>query len=168
MKKKKACTKCGKVKLLSEFYRKKYKGKRKTSIYVCSWCKECKLNWQKEHFQKAKPQIQKSRRKFYSKNKKKIAVANAKRNKKNGWAYRIKARYGITAEQYYQMLKNQNGGCWICGRTPKIRRLHIDHNHKSGKVRGLLCMRCNRGLSWYGDSPIRLHKAAQYLEENDG
>lgn len=164
--KKKKCSKCGKTKSVKEFYKRKYKGKNKVSVYICSWCKQCKAKWQKEYFQKIKPQIQKRRRVFYSKNKKKIAVANAKRDEKKGWEYRIKSRYGVTAKQYYIMLDNQNGGCWICGNIAKKRRLHIDHCHKSGKIRGLLCMRCNRGLSWFSDKPERLHKAADYLEQN--
>ncbi len=53
---------------------------------------------------------------------------------------------GITDEGYAAMLAEQGGGCAICGSTPKTRRLHVDHDHASGRVRGLLCHRCNRAL----------------------
>jgi hypothetical protein len=56
---------------------------------------------------------------------------------------------GVTTEQYEAMLRAQGGGCAICGNPPKTRRLDVDHDHKTGQVRGLLCHRCNRALpSW--------------------
>ena len=55
-------------------------------------------------------------------------------------------KYGITAEQYNKMLAEQNGVCAICGRPPKTKRLHVDHDHKTGKIRALLCMMCNTKL----------------------
>lgn len=56
---------------------------------------------------------------------------------------------GVTDEQYERLLAAQGGGCAICGNPPKTRRLHVDHDHKTGAVRGLLCYRCNRFLhSW--------------------
>jgi hypothetical protein len=56
---------------------------------------------------------------------------------------------GVTSEQYEAMLAAQGGGCAICGNPPKTRRLDVDHDHRTGKVRGLLCHRCNRALpSW--------------------
>ena len=76
----------------------------------------------------------------------------------------IVKKYGITEDQYQQILKLQSGVCAICERHQRYRRLSIDHSHKTGKVRGLLCNFCNRSLGRYGDSPIRLRKAAEYLE----
>lgn len=54
-------------------------------------------------------------------------------------------KYGINLEQYDDILKAQNGLCAICFRAPGITPLHVDHNHTSGMVRGLLCHQCN----WY-------------------
>ena len=51
-----------------------------------------------------------------------------------------------TLHQYEVMLRMYDGGCWICGRLPKNRRLAADHDHKTGRVRGLLCYPCNRFL----------------------
>lgn len=53
---------------------------------------------------------------------------------------------GVTDEQYERLLAAQGGRCALCPATPKTRRLHVDHEHRSGLVRGLLCHRCNRGL----------------------
>lgn len=68
-----------------------------------------------------------------------------------------RAQLGVTLEDYYRMLAAQGGGCAICQRPPsERRRLDVDHDHRSGKVRGLLCHRCNRALaSWITDEWLR-------------
>ena len=53
---------------------------------------------------------------------------------------------GVTDDEYARRLVAQGGGCAICGAAPKTRRLHVDHDHATGAVRGLLCHRCNRAL----------------------
>lgn len=75
-------------------------------------------------------------------------------------------RYGVTWEQYEQMLADQNGTCAICPRTSsgKGRPLDVDHDHVTGKARGLLCSRCNRGISFFLDDPELLRSAIAYLE----
>jgi hypothetical protein len=59
---------------------------------------------------------------------------------------------GVTDEDYERMLEAQGGHCALCPSTPKTKRLHVDHNHRTGTVRGLLCFRCNRGLPTYATS----------------
>lgn len=76
----------------------------------------------------------------------------------------LKTRFGITVEQYETMFLNQNGRCAICGREPDLQRLHVDHDHKTGRVRGLLCMTCNTALGKFSDDPELLRKAIEYLE----
>lgn len=76
--------------------------------------------------------------------------------------------YGITPEQYDQLLENQQGRCAICRNLPKKMKLAVDHDHKGpagpGSVRGLLCLGCNhRLLAAAYDSPFRLINAALYL-----
>jgi len=79
--------------------------------------------------------------------------------------------YGITVEQYAEMLDAQNGVCAICGRPEThIRKgtlcqLAIDHDHESGQVRGLLCNNCNRAIGLLKDNPKILRSAADYLED---
>ena len=59
-------------------------------------------------------------------------------------ARRLMTLYGITLAQYASMLKRQGGRCAICGRPPKRRNLDVDHDHATGRVRGLLCFNCNK------------------------
>jgi hypothetical protein len=65
---------------------------------------------------------------------------------------------------YEAQLARQDGHCAICPNTPKSRRLHIDHDHQTGKVRGLLCYPCNRLLLGAGVRSDRLRAAADYLD----
>lgn len=65
--------------------------------------------------------------------------------------------------EYERLLVAQDGHCALCPATPKTRRLQIDHDHKTGRVRGLLCFRCNRFLhGWM--TPEWLRRAAAYVE----
>lgn len=76
-----------------------------------------------------------------------------------------KSRYGLTKENFEDMIKKQNNKCAICNLvfiiTPRI-----DHCHKSNKIRGLLCNTCNSGIGLLKDNPKILRKAAQYIERN--
>ena len=71
--------------------------------------------------------------------------------------------YGISVEDYEEMLESQGGGCYICGIGPSVRALDIDHDHRTGKVRGLLCSNHNRALGLLGDDPDLLLAAHTYL-----
>jgi hypothetical protein len=71
--------------------------------------------------------------------------------------------YGISVEEYEDMLESQGGGCYICGIGPVGRALDIDHDHRTGKVRGLLCSNHNRALGLLGDDPDLLLAAHTYL-----
>jgi hypothetical protein len=73
------------------------------------------------------------------------------------------ARYHITATDYDAMHKSQGGKCAICGRTNRARNLDVDHCHKTGRVRGLLCSACNRAIGCLDDSVERAIGAAKYL-----
>jgi len=75
--------------------------------------------------------------------------------------YQAKYRYGVTASEVLNTLELQGGGCGICGRSD--RGLHIDHDHKTNKFRGVLCHECNRGLGYFGDSLEGLQRAMVYL-----
>ncbi len=76
--------------------------------------------------------------------------------------------YGIDVEDYERMLEEQNGGCYICGDKPSKRALDIDHDHKTGKVRGLLCSNHNRALGLLGDDLLLLTKSIEYLVKANG
>ncbi len=78
----------------------------------------------------------------------------------------IKRLYKITWEQYQELIRLSEGVCGIC-KLPDKRALSIDHCHKTGKVRGLLCRDCNRGLGFFKDSQIGLQKALAYLQRDE-
>ncbi len=76
----------------------------------------------------------------------------------------LKNRYGISQNSYDSILKDQDGVCKICGLVnTKGKRLAVDHDHKTGLVRGLLCGKCNTGLGSYNDNVELLEKAIWYL-----
>ena len=80
----------------------------------------------------------------------------------------LKDSYGITIEEYVSMFNAQNGCCAICDKQTALNakgsaRLAVDHSHKTGKVRGLLCMECNQALGKFKDSTEILRKALGYL-----
>ena len=93
------------------------------------------------------------RRRWYANNKKKV------RDKV------LQDTYGITLDDYNQMFENQKGCCAICDKHQKniSRTLFVDHCHKSGKVRGLLCISCNYNLGWYEKCKKKVDK---YLKSN--
>lgn len=78
----------------------------------------------------------------------------------------LKRCYGLSLDDYDQMLEQQRGVCGICGGTdPDGRRLAVDHCHATGNIRGLLCGHCNRALGLLGDCPTRIRAAAAYIEK---
>lgn len=82
------------------------------------------------------------------------------------WAeYRRFYKYGITEEEYQHRLLKQKNACAICTTTNLGRygRFHIDHDHKTKKIRGLLCTNCNLGLGLFKDSTTNLNSAIAYL-----
>jgi len=81
------------------------------------------------------------------------------------WSKRLEKLYGVDHEWYILKLGEQEGKCAICKCTPRSIRLAVDHNHKTGDVRGLLCSRCNKKLlGSANDSIERLKSAVAYLE----
>ena len=72
-------------------------------------------------------------------------------------------RYGISIDEFESLWNRQNGVCAICGISLKEIKYRIDHDHNTGKVRGLLCISCNTGVGLLKDSPGILASAARYL-----
>lgn len=86
----------------------------------------------------------------------------------------LRKKYGIGLAEYAEMLEAQNGACDICHqpetrvdhRTKKVSRLAVDHDHKTGVVRALLCHGCNNALGAFGDDQDRIKAALAYLERH--
>jgi hypothetical protein len=78
--------------------------------------------------------------------------------------YHLKRRYGIGADEFDDLVRQQGGVCLICGRPDPQ---HVDHDHETGAVRGILCFNCNGGLGQFRDSVDALRAAAAYLDARD-
>jgi len=74
---------------------------------------------------------------------------NKQRMKDLAFKSNLKIHFNLTVEQYYTLLKNQNGVCYICEKEDPKHNLSVDHDHKTGEIRGLLCMSCNLKLGWF-------------------
>ncbi|ASR86162.1 endonuclease VII [Mycobacterium phage BobSwaget] len=83
------------------------------------------------------------------------------------WAARILATYGITEDEYWAIYEFQGGRCYICQRANgKHKRLSVDHDHKTGIIRGLLCTMCNKyTLGWARDSIEFFERSIDYLRK---
>lgn len=85
--------------------------------------------------------------------------------------YDRERKFGVTRLQYAEMFHRQNGVCAICfqaetaTRKGNVKALAVDHDHKTGRVRGLLCSDCNTGIGKLKDNPEVLRNAADYLEQ---
>lgn len=151
----KKCTGCGLTKPVFEFYKRRdlKDGYRRD-------CKKCNNLRRQKYLENHR---EKER---YRVNEWHILKPNKSRN------IRLKTMYGITLEDYHTMLLVQEGKCKICKKfetaisdaTNKIKTLAVDHDHITGKVRGLLCDSCNVGLGRFKDSVDFLKQAILYLE----
>jgi hypothetical protein len=110
-------------------------------------CKDCVPD--------TKGRTQKYARKWYSENKERL-----KRYSRND---HLKRMYGTTLEEYDAMESRQNGVCLICGMPPGAGRLCVDHDHDTGKIRGLLCHNCNAGIGLFREDINLIRKAVEYL-----
>ncbi len=92
---------------------------------------------------------------------------HARTNSSKYWERNLKRKYGLTVDAYFYMQEEQGGNCLICKSSdvghPGQSKLHVDHCHSTGIVRGLLCTHCNRGLGAFKDSPRLLQSAIDYL-----
>lgn len=135
----KRCTKCDEHKPRAEFYPHSV-----AKNGVSAWCRLCTNNTtkrtQKENPEKARAACKKSK---------------------------LKTKWGLTIAEYDAMLAAQGGGCAVCKtQTPGgMGRFPVDHDHVTGKIRGLLCNLCNVGLGHLKDSPTLLRQAADYIEQ---
>lgn len=93
-------------------------------------------------------------------------VGKTEKGKEQTRRQNLKASFGITPQKYNEILKQQEGSCAICGGINKNgKRLAVDHCHKTGKIRGLLCNKCNSVLGWAGDKIAVLAGAIKYLDK---
>ena len=148
----KRCKKCGLEKPLEDFYRAvgMKDGFR-------SDCKACNLAAKQERYladpaatiARVKRWQQENADRVNAYHRARRAEPAVKRADRAGYLMR---KYGITIEQYDELLASQGGCCAICGREPRPDiSLHLDHDHESGQLRGILCFRCNNALGDFDD-----------------
>lgn len=82
--------------------------------------------------------------------------------------HRLMTMYKMTLDQYYLLIDGQYYQCPICNESlmPFTRNTHIDHDHETGRVRGILCGKCNIGLGHFKDNPEFLQNAIEYIKRN--
>jgi hypothetical protein len=93
--------------------------------------------------------------------------------KQSGHNYDVSLRrqFGITLADYEKLLADQHGVCYICGKPEtvvhcgQVRRLAVDHDHTTGKVRRLLCTVCNTRVGWVEEDPILVEKIQAYIRQ---
>ena len=131
-------------------------------------CPHCNAELRKECFSKNKSEkdgLQRFCKKCMATYNLKWRISNPERRKGLSRKSNLKNWYGISIDEYDSMLTDQGGGCAICGTTtPRgTGRFCVDHDHATGKVRGLLCNNCNSGIGHLGDCVERLILAIKYL-----
>lgn len=140
----KTCTKCLKTQPLSNF--SKRSGGKTKQLYK-SHCKSCYYKQHKEWTQKNPETVRNYRA-------------------KDKWTLQKRCnRHNISVEEFWAIYENQDGSCPICDKAIQPEDSAIDHNHKTGEVRGLLHKSCNRALGMLGDNPENLIRAASYLKK---
>ena len=159
------CKKCNKDLDESKFTSYKKRGKEgKSYTYKFSTCTQCRY----EHFRSKPENVEKQR---------KASREHYHRNFDRLTSERMEKRYGITKEQYDILRAKQNYCCSICLKNEKDvpkgfaktheTALHVDHDHDTGKIRGLLCTSCNTMLGQAHDDCEVLKRAIDYLEIED-
>ena len=172
----KECSKCKNHKDVILFN----KNKKNTTTGRSSWCKACikKHDASKNY----KPIYRGTKICQTCKITKKATEFHVNKKHKDGLERRCKKcnmlrkdnnhyrnKYGITLDDYNNLIKSQNYQCAICKTVDPgvgINRFHVDHNHSTGVVRGLLCSNCNRALGQFKDDISILESAAEYIRNN--
>ena len=158
----KRCKKCGATKPLSDFYREKgcRDGHRPE-------CKSCNLAARKVWYQANREREIARVKTWQQANPDRVNESHRKRRAAHPDRERdghLRRNFGLSLEEYDAMFADQGGRCAICGQPPrKGSSLHVDHDHETGEVRGLLCFRCNGGLGQFKEDADRLLAALEYL-----
>ena len=144
----KKCTICKEFKSLDNYTKDK---RTKTGLdYACRPCKRTIARKYKIDYPE----------RIYAYNKKWAATHKDQRKKAN-----LKSDYGLDLSAYNQLLTKQLNSCAICLKSQEVikKALCVDHDHKTGRIRGLLCDLCNRGLGHFFDNECNLERAVEYL-----
>src|SRR5580692_1383809 len=150
------CSRCRLVKPVTEFY-----ASEKRKFYRCIPCEKAHRN---AYYSKNKVAIKRRIRSYRDKDPEGVRKKDReayRRNPDRFLRHWLKKSYGITLEKYREMIFLQSGQCGLCSDLGQ--KLYLDHCHETGKLRKLLCRRCNTGLGNFRDSPDLLQRAINYL-----
>lgn len=148
----KKCSRCKEERTLSDFHRN-----RSTWDGYASECKPC-LRARRTQFRYSNPEEYRKQNRENARKKRQRQVDRC------GAAKSVLAVYDLTEDQFIALREKQGNRCSICGQTPHApERFHIDHDHATGAIRGLLCRHCNSGLGFFKDDVGRLAAAIGYL-----
>lgn len=160
----KLCVKCDEWKDRSAFY-----AARGTKDGLRGECKACFAARAKAHYVKNKAAEVERVRRWRAANPEKYREYQARTRQSGTKALadrrgHLKRKFNLTPEQYDELLAAQNGRCAICETAPPSgTSLDVDHDHPTGKVRGLLCRNCNQGVGKFRDDPFVMTAAQAYL-----
>lgn len=162
------CPKCGEEKPETGFF----KNRRKRGI--TKWCKACNNVASRSWRIKNPEAFHAYQRRYYRANAEKIKAdgrAWYAANPEKARAQKRKLKFGISESDFQKMLSDQSGACQICRFVFVVgagRELipHVDHCHKTGKVRGLLCTSCNKMLGFAKENLVSLERAIEYLKRS--
>jgi hypothetical protein len=150
----KLCPRCGETKSVEEFRPDR---SRKDGRF--SWCRPCHAAWRREWRRSKKGEEYAERQRA-----RKRTQEQSERLALNRSDRALLKRYGSSLDHYAELLDSQHGRCAICDKPEsKLRRLCMDHDHETSRLRGLLCHNCNMGLGRFMDSPTLLQRAIDYL-----
>lgn len=135
----KICNKCKKEKTIDQFFKDSQRIDGRS--YSCKECSRSKYASRGKEYRKRNP--------------------NQRKNSQ------LKYEFGITLDEYNQMAEAQKGLCAICNQESVKRNLDVDHDHSTGKIRGLLCGNCNKGIGLFKDSQDLLNKAVNYIRRSN-
>lgn len=82
---------------------------------------------------------------------------------KEAWGRSLKRKFNLSVEQYFILFKQQRGRCALCKKVSESRRLAVDHNHITKRVRGLLCFSCNYRTGWFCDNTLLFKRMVTYF-----
>lgn len=136
-------------------------------LYKRGCCDDCERQRARDWHKNNREKSREIAKRYKSNNPDKVAAYNASAAKAASQRkYDLRTRFGITPEQYDEMLEAVGGQCPVCGHRPTDdeHRLAVDHNHTTGEIRGLLCKPCNLALGNLGDDPNRIRALARYIE----
>ncbi len=151
----KICTKCKIESAVTDFHKDK---NRKDGL--CLWCKPCSIANATRYYRHG-PVVREKNKKFRPKISREEKLS---RNRIVTAKKMMPRKYGISYERYLEMYLSQNGRCLICSFQKP--RLAIDHCHRTGVVRGLLCKKCNSALGLLNDDAKTAENAAEYLSNH--